>query len=177
MEFLEDFSLVDQPGVVQSLRGPKHYLLDSLFLGPFPLRVLWGSLRSRLLSRLVAHCVITAAAHGGCASGSPSPLGPLSLSPYRYWPGDPHGGPRGVSEGVERTLRAGGLARPPLRAPGLFFPVHVRRQGLCATQGTRWQLPAHSSTCLSALPMASLGVLEILYFLGFFLLFSKTSNL
>ena len=68
---------------------------------PFP--TLWGSLRPR--PRLLS------------VAAQPTEVVRLGVKPiwsslsYRYWPGDPHVGPSGVSEGAERTLCAGGLPR------------------------------------------------------------------
>lgn len=86
-------------------------------------------------------------------SRSPAHLPPVCL-PCRYLPGDPHGGPSGVSEGAEKSQRAGGLPPRWLLALGSFFPVQAGGHALCPTQGPRCRLLATSLPCLPALPVA-----------------------
>lgn len=143
-------------------RGPRgltslpDLTLAALGAAPLPRPHLWRSLRSRsqLISPLVVtHHAVADPAHGGYAFGGPNSPGPLSL-PCRYWPGDPHGRPSGVSEGAERTLRAGRPPRPWLLALCVLLPSPCQRPRSLPHLGAKVVLPATAMTCPPALPGA-----------------------
>lgn len=82
---LSPFGARSGPSGLSLLTG---LILAGLAAAPSPLPVWWGSLGPRpwLRSLLVAPRVTAAPARGGHAGGSPSPPGPLSLSPTDIGP-------------------------------------------------------------------------------------------
>lgn len=98
---------------------------------------------------------------------------PLSLSPTDIGPVTLTADPAVFQRELRELYVQVGWPAPAVGPPSCSSRFMSEAKVFVPPRGPRGQLPADSSACLSALLMASLGVL---YFLGFFYLFSKTST-